>query len=248
MKIKNIEHVWSELKGKLPSYVHISTIEDIGLKTFDVTIPKSRVIKFPTSKKQDLEFNVTWDDGLVIFFETINDTEYPNTIEEVLTYINQYITKMNESVIIDTEPNKEFKGLDYLITFDNKGISRKDIESKLSKSGKKYFLEVYPTSEAGLYVAKKDLEFFKGYLEVLTESVEGDASGSVVGVGLIQHIDKDFVSTLSDDGLRNAIKQIETSMTVPNQGSDNAKVFHREAEDRLQLIKDEFAKRGIILE
>ena len=256
-KIKNLEQVWTSLKKELPSYVKISKIDSAtGMKVFDLIVPKSRIVTWPDGvKNKDLEFTFSWDSGLVIFLEEGGLDWNADTIEDALEVITYYIDmnesfKPNDAIVISTEDNTELKGFDKLITFETCGWNRNDLEKTLKKSNRKYFLEVYPSKEAGLYVANKDEKFFKDYLQTVVESMKENMNESeaVVAIGLIQHIDKDFVTTLSDDGLRNAILQIDANMKAASVSVDpDMEIYHREAKDKFDLLTTEFQSRGLPL-
>lgn len=247
-KFKNLEQIWASLKSKMPSFVQITKIEN---KQFEIIIPKSRVENPPKgTRNKDLEFIISYEKNKPEIYLT-NNKDYLDfySLDDLKDYLLNIIDEdsVNESktnINMKVEDNDEFKGLDKLITFDAPGLTQKDIQSKLDKTKKKFFLEVYPTKKVGLYVAKTDETYFKQFINLMLDSKVNE--GAIAVVGLLQHIDKDFVSTLSDDGLKNAINQLETDIGVQNMSDDdNSKIYYRDAQEKFDIIADEFRKRGL---
>lgn len=252
-KFKNLEQIWASLKSKMPSFVQITKIEkDTGnIKQFEVIIPKSRIENPPKgTRNKDLEFIISYEKNKPEIYLT-NNKDYLNfySLDDLINYLLNIIDEdsVNESkkdIDMKVEDNDEFKGLDKLITFDAPGLTQKDIQSKLDKTKKKFFLEVYPTKKVGLYVAKTDEAYFKQFINLMLDFKVNE--GAIAVVGLLQHIDKDFVSTLSDDGLKNAINQLETDIGVQNMSDDDdSKIYHRDAQEKFDIIANEFRKRGL---
>lgn len=126
------------------------------------------------------------------------------------------------------------------------GVSNEDLNFVLSWDyGLVIYQEESDNNEDGIIDEKHLIDYFKKYINMKNTKVN---EGAITSIGLIQHIDKDYVTTLSDEGIKNAIQMIDTDLKIASQSIDvNSQKFYRDASDKFEILTTEFRKRGLPL-